>query len=125
MPVRDFSETEVAEVIARYPRLQLKSAGVLEGVLDMRAEYDGSTLTDSFTVQITSINPNSERVPALREVGGRTEAIAHKHRISDLRTLHRNLDGTACVCVRHVENRKFPPASPVLLFIEELAVPYL
>jgi hypothetical protein len=125
MPGRDFSKTEIIEVVARYPKLQLKSAGVLEGILDMHAEYDGSLLADSFTVQVTSSNPNSERIPALREIGGRTEAIARKYKIDDLRDLHRNLDGTACVCVRQMEGRKFPPGSSLLLFIEELAVPYL
>lgn len=120
-----FSEDGIAGVIAKYPKLQQASQDVLEGVLDMYAEYDGNTIHDSFQVRITATNPHSLHIPALREIGGRTEAIAKKHGITDLRSLHRNFDGTACVCVKQVEQQKFPPRSPLLVFVEELAVPYL
>lgn len=125
MPGRDFSETEIIEVITRHPKLQVCSSGVLEGRLDIHAEYNGFPITDSFLVQVTSSNPNSGQIPALRETGGRTETIARKYKIEDLRDLHRNSDGTACVCVKQMESRKFPPGSPLLLFIEDLVVPYL
>lgn len=103
MPSREFLDAEIGEVRSRYPKLQLKSPGVLEGVLDMRAEYAGSALNDSFTVQITASNSHSERIPALKEIGGRTERIAKKCGITDIRNLHRNYDGTACVCVKQAE----------------------
>lgn len=125
MSGRGFSETEIIEVIARYPKLQSYSGSVLEGHLDIHAEYNGFRITDSFLIRVTSSNLNSDKTPALREIGGRTEAIARKYQIEDLRDLHRNFDGTACVCVRQMESRKFPSGSPLLLFIENLVVPYL
>jgi len=67
---------------------------------------------------------DSTRPPSLLEIGGRTESIAKKFRITP-RDLHKNHDGTACVCVKQVEKLKFPPGSSLLHFIEELAVPYL
>ena len=91
----------------------------------MDAVYDGKPLKDSFQVRITATNPNSSRVPALYEIGGRTEVIAEKLGLTDLRTLHRNKDGTVCVCVKQIEKRKFPPSSDLFVFVEELAVPYL
>lgn len=125
MPDRDFPKTEVSEVIAKYDGLQQKSVRVLEGTLDMRAEFGGLLLADSFAVQIAAANPHSDRVPALREIGGRTEAIANKHGIRDLRDLHRNNDGTACLCVTYAESQRFPDGSTLLSFIESLVVPYL
>lgn len=91
----------------------------------MDAVYDGKPLRDSFQVRVTATNPNSDRVPALYEIGGRTEVIAQKLGLTDLRTLHRNKDGTACVCVKQIEKRKFPLGSNLFVFVEELAVPYL
>ncbi len=125
MPGGYFSEEEVAEVRAKYPALELKSPGVLEGVLKMQAEYEGLRVDDDFLVRITALNPHSNRIPALYEIGGRTEAIAKKRRVRDQRDLHRNVDGTACVCVKQVEKEKFPLGSHLLVFVEELAVPYL
>ncbi len=121
----EFLDAEISEVRTKYPELQLKSPSVLEGILHMRAEYEGSALNDNFTVQITASNPHSSRLPALREIGGRTEAIAKKYGITDYRNLHRNYDGTACVCIKQVEKQQFPPGSSLIVFVEELVVPYL
>ena len=120
-----FSDEEISAVKTRYPGLDRTGPGAVEGTLEMNAVYDDQTLTDTFHVRITATNPNSDRVPALYEIGGRTEAIAEKYGFTDLRTLHRNMDGTACVCVKQVEKRKYPPGSDLFVFVEELAVPYL
>ncbi|MEK7511249.1 MAG: hypothetical protein AAB582_03365 [Patescibacteria group bacterium] len=120
-----FSDEEIAKVTARYPRLARIDSGTVEGILDLNAVYDGKTLTDNFHIRITAFNPNSERVPALYEIGGRTEAIAKKWNMSDLRDLHRNPNGTACVCVKQLEKEKFPPGSNLFTFVEQLVVPYL
>ena len=125
MPANEFSQDETAKVTARYPRLLHTSPSVIEGTLDMNAEYDGVVIADGFVVRITASNPNSDRLPALYEVGGRTQAIATKYGIRDHRDLHCNTDGTACVCVKQVERRKFPPGSDLIVFMEDLAVPYL
>lgn len=117
-----FSADEVAEVQRRYPSLRLKSSGVLEGVLEMEAEYDGHRISDRFEVRIVAAA--SGRPPLLFDIGGRTESIAKKLRISTL-DLHKNRDGSACMCVRQEEKFKFPPSSRLLQFVEQLAVPYL
>ena len=122
MPARAFSVDEVAEVQRKYPSLQLISAGVLEGILVMDADYAGRRISDSFKVRIASTD--SSRLPSLAEIGGRTESIAKKFRIDTL-DLHKNRDGTACVCVKQIEKLKFPPGSSLFHFVEELAVPYL
>lgn len=120
-----FSDEEIAEVKARYPRLDRTDAGTVEGILDLNAVYDGKALTDSFHIRITAFNPNSERVPALYEISGRTEAIAKKWGLTDLRDLHRNPNGTACVCVKQLEKEKYPHGSNLFTFVEQLVVPYL
>lgn len=124
MPVV-FSDEEISSVKARYPGLDLSGPGTIEGTLNMEAVFDGCILSDSFEVRITATSPNSDYVPALYEIGGRTKAIADKYGITDLRMLHFNIDGTACVCVKQMEKRKFPFGSELLVFVEELAVPYL
>lgn len=124
MAVREFLPEEVMAVAERYPRLLSTVVGTMEGVFDISAEYEGSLVTDSFTVKITASNPNSELLPAVYETGGRTERIAKQHGITDLRDLHRNPDGTACLCTKLVERRKCPPGTTLLNFIEVLVVPY-
>lgn len=65
-------------------------------------------------------------MPSLRETSGRTAAIAAKYRIEDQRDLHRNPGtGTACLCVKQEERRRFPNGARLLHFIQELVVPYL
>jgi hypothetical protein len=125
MAIRQFAPLEIAKVTARYPKLGLIRDGVVEGILSMDAIYDDYRIQDAFEIRITSVNPHSERIPALYEIGGRTEAIAKKYRTADPRDLHRNSDGTACLCVKQEENRRFPEGALLLSFIEELAVPYL
>lgn len=120
-----FSDDEVAVVKKRYPRLERTAPGTIEGVLNMEGDFNGEVIAGDFTVRITAMNPNSGRVPALYEIGGRTQAIGAKLGIGDLRTLHLNLDGTACVCVKQAEKQKFPPGSDLFVFIQNLAVPYL
>ncbi len=120
-----FSDEEIAAVKTRYPGLVRAGPDVVQGTLRMEAVYNGETLSGDFQIRITATNPNSDVLPALYETGGRTAAIAAAHGITDLRTLHRNRDGTACVCVKQIERRKYPPGSDLLVFVENLAVPYL
>lgn len=125
MKANIFSDEEIAEVRSKYPTLRLESPGILEGNITVHAEYDGKRITDSFEIRIAALNPHSIRLPALYEIGERTAAIAAKHRVKDLRDLHRNFDGATCVCVKQDEKRRFPPGSTLLKFIEDLAIPYL
>ncbi len=120
-----FSDEEISLVIARYSRLKRIDTGTIEGILDLNATYEECTLTDSFQIRITAKNPHSDRIPALYEIGGRTKSIAKKRGLSDIRDLHCNLDGSACVCVKQVEKQKFPAGSNLFVFVEELVVPYL
>ncbi len=120
-----FSDEEVSSVTARYSNLKRINSGTIEGILDFEAIYEEYTLTDSFQIKITAENPHSDRIPALYEIGGRTQLIAKKRRLTDIRDLHCNLDGSACVCVKQLEKQKFPRGSDLFVFVEELAVPYL
>lgn len=120
-----FSDEEIAVVKGKYPELERSAPGAIEGTLNMEAIYDGVTIVDSFNIRITAANPHSDHVPALYEIGGRTQSIATKLGIVDLRDLHRNVNGTTCVCVKQVEKEKFPLGSPLSVFIENLVVPYL
>lgn len=124
MPAQ-FTDDEILEVRAKYPGLEAKGPGILEGEFRLHAEYEGLALEDCFAVRIKAHNPHSARLPALEEIGGRTKAIGSKYGISDLRMLHRNSDGTACVCVRQVELEKFPLGAPLMSYVENLVVPYL
>jgi hypothetical protein len=124
--MRGFSAAEIEEVIAQYPGLQTKGLGVLEGEFVLHHTFNGVTLQDKFLVQITAENANSDRVPALREIGDRTKEIVLKHKLEDVRALHQNVhDGTACVCVKQQELTKFPPGSTLLVFVDNLVAPYL
>jgi hypothetical protein len=100
--------------------------GVLEGVLDLHALYDGEERRDAFQVRMVAPLDYPVLMPSLFETGGRTAAIATKHGIRDHRDLHRNPGtGTACLCVKPEEPRRFPKGSDLPHFIEELVVPYL
>jgi len=108
----------------RYPRLRLMDSGVIEGVFDLHAIFAGEERKDTFTVRIAP-SSDSHQMPSLTEIGGRTIEIAEKHGVRSLADLHRNPDGTACLCVKQDESKRFPAGSDLAHFIEELVVPYL
>ena len=111
--------------IQRHPQLERTGPGTVEGEVEIYAVYDAEEIRDRFRVRITKTNAASDRVPALYETGGRTEAIATKYGLTDKRALHRNLNGSACVCVRQEEPEKFPAGSDLAFFIDGLARDYL
>lgn len=94
--------------------------------MELHAVYEGEVIRDRFEIRVTKANPASDRVPALYEIGGRTNAIAAKWRIRDTRDLHRNpVNGTACICVKQEEKDRFPVGSDLVFFIDGLARDYL
>lgn len=99
---------------------------MVEGALDLHAIYDGEERRDTFHVRIVAPPDYPNSMPSLLESGGRTAAIATKYGIKDHRDLHRNPGiGTACLCVKLEEHRRFPKGATLPHFIEELVVPYL
>jgi hypothetical protein len=121
-----FTAEEFSEVKDRYPRLRLTENGSVDGTLDLHAIYGGEERRDAFEVRIIAPPGYPNAIPSLFETGGRTAAITAKYRIQDHRDLHRNPGtGTACVCVKQEERRRFPNGANLRHFIEELAVPYL
>lgn len=122
---RPFQPDEVAEVVARYPRLALRTVDRVSGILDLHAEFEGVVVQDEFEIEICAHNPHSDHLPALYETGGRTQAVGARHGIKDLRDLHLNPDGTACVCPKQAEREKCPPGYTLLQYVEGLVVPYL
>jgi hypothetical protein len=97
----------------------------VEGDFDLHAIYDGEERRDVFQVRLVAPRDYPDSIPLLFETGGRTAAIAAKYGIEDQRDLHRNPGtGTACVCVKQEEQRRFPKGAKLSHFIEELVVPY-
>lgn len=126
LDVKGFDEVEVAEVIARYPGLRQRSPGVLEGEIEIHHQHGAVVRKDKFSIQLKACDGISSRLPALREIGGRSKVIVLKHGLGDVRAVHQNLaGGTACVCVKQEENKRFPPGDRLVTFIERLAIPYL
>jgi hypothetical protein len=123
--VATFTAEGISEVKDRYPRLRMTEDGVVDGTFDLHAIYDGKERRDEFQVRIVAPADYPDSMPSLTETGGRTEAIAKKHGIEDVRDLHRNPNGTACVCAKPDERHRFPKAASLSDFIEGLVVPYL
>jgi len=124
--LHEFSADEIAKVKAEYPKLDLVRPGTWEGEIDFDREYREYRIKDTYKVAITAPEGYPAFIPSLREIGGRTQAIAEKYKLTDIRDLHYNTNNrTACVCVKQEEKTKFPPGSDLVHFIEALAIPYL
>ena len=89
----------------------------------VHAVFEGEEIRDEFEIRVAKRASN--HVPIMTEIGGRTIAIAQKWGRSNLQDLHRNLDGSACVCVKQEEAIKFPPGSDLPRFLDGLARDYL
>jgi hypothetical protein len=120
-----FSDAEVAVVQAKYSYLERIAPNKVGGSLELNASFEDYAIRDTFSIQIEAADDYPDHLPVLVEVGGRTAAIAAMHKISDLRDLHRNVNGSACLCVKQMEIQKFPPGSDLFVFVEDLVVPYL
>ncbi len=120
-----FSDDEAAAVRSKYPRLILVQSHLLEGTLELHASFNDHVITDEFLIRITASAEYPGRMPTMREIGERTQSIASKYRITDFRKLHRSGDEAACLCVKQMERKKFPPGSDLFVFVENLVVPYL
>lgn len=120
-----FSDEEIAAAIDKHPGLVRTAPGEVEGELEIHAVYDGIAVRDRFRIRISKESPNSRRVPALREIGERTRAIALKWGKKRLADVHCNPDGTACVCVKQEEVAKFPEGADLPFFLDGLVRDYL
>lgn len=123
MPQR-FSDREIKEVTDRYCRLEKVDNETIEGILDLYADYEGQNIRDSFRIKITASNPTSIHLPAVYEIGGRTQKIAKNWGISDIRNLHCGNDGIICLCIKQLEQEKLPFGATLFFFIENLVIPY-
>ncbi|PIZ44974.1 hypothetical protein COY31_01340 [Candidatus Wolfebacteria bacterium CG_4_10_14_0_2_um_filter_39_18] len=123
----NFSQKEIDEVQIKFSKLKLDQQGVWKGIIDIYAEYEGYQINDAFEILIITPSIFPSQPPLMIEIGGRTQAIAKKYKITDLRRLHCNPSqrNTACLCVRQEEKEKFPPGSNLVVFTENLVVPYL
>lgn len=122
-----FSQEEISLVQTKFPKLKLEQQGIWKGDLDFFAEYEGYQIKDSFKIFIITPDTYPSQLPFLIEIGGRTQAIAQKYKIADLRRLHCNprQNNTACLCVKQEEKNRFPAGSNLVFFIESLVIPYL
>lgn len=126
MSLHEFSDEEISLVRKTYPGLNLIRRGVWQGLLEFDATFGEYRIQDSYKIEIYAPAGYPNRIPLLLEIGGRTQEIASKYDIQDLRTLHQNpKDGTACVCIRQEEKSRFPQGSNLVTFINDLVVPYL
>ncbi|MFA6017674.1 MAG: hypothetical protein WCT28_01945 [Patescibacteria group bacterium] len=125
MSFAGFTANEINAVLGKFPKLELVETNLWRGELDIYAEYDAHKVRDTFSVEIEILEAYPHQIPLLRVLGNRVREIGSKYSLTDLRDLHYNPAGTACLCVKQVELKKFPAGSSLTLFIEELVTPYL
>lgn len=125
----EFSELEINEITRKYPNLRLEKEDdilIWKGEINFDSVYKGYRIIDSFQCNIFILPNYPAKIPLFQEIGGRTEKIAEKWQIEDLRDLHcAPKYHVACLCVRQEEKIKFPQGSSLLDFIDKLALPYL
>lgn len=122
----NFSEMEVAEIKKHFPDLELVEEGIWRGTIKFFHVYHDYRIADEYEVEISVPADFPDTLARMSEIGGKTEAIAAKYQITDLRDLHKNPGvGTACLCVKQEEHVKVPPGSSLVDFINELVIPYL
>lgn len=125
----EFNQEEIQKISQLYPGLKFEKGEDIhtwEGLLKFDRIYRGYRIIGSFECKIIILPGYPNIIPLVHEVGNRTEEIAKKWGISDLRDLHSNpsLYKSACLCVRQEEKIKFPPGSTFIDFMENLAIPY-
>ncbi len=123
-----FTEEELKATLAKYPKLTQQSDGVLVGEIDLNHQFGDVHIIDSFKVSIEVDDKYPESFPRLVEIGGRTKAIAEKYKITDYRDLHCyaiRTPGAACVCASQERRRRFPKGSDLVLYMDDLVIPYL
>lgn len=125
----EFNQEEIQKISKTYPGLKFekgKDIQAWEGILKFDRAYKGYRIIDSYECKIIIFPGYPTTLPWVHEIGNRTEEIARKWKISDLRDLHSNPSRykSACLCVGQEEKIKLPPGSSFIDFMEKLVVPY-
>jgi hypothetical protein len=122
----EFSEEEIAQVTSVFPGLKLISKYALEGIIEFYKEDRDYRIKDSYKIAIMASKGYPTKIPLVFERGGRTQSIADRYHLKDIRDLHYNTElKSACVCVKQEEKIMFPPGSNLVDFINNLVIPYL
>lgn len=123
-----FKESEIKEIQEFFPLKFSVESGltVLEGRIDINAEYEGIIIKDGFDIKILVPNEYPEQIPVIIEAGKRIEKIAKKRNISNIRDLHCNdpISKIVCLCAKPEEKIKFPEGSSFVQFMNNLVVPF-
>lgn len=89
---------------------------ILSGKVPFEASADGlETISDSFELELIIPHDFPEKLPQVKETGGRIGADYD----------HRNSDGTLCLAVPVEQRRVFFEQPTLLGFVNRLVVPYL
>lgn len=122
------TDAEKNEVRARFPGLDFQQDGeivAITGNLDTTADYKLGLIEDSFFIRIELPVEYPDKIPIVRETGGRIKKFAELNGISDTRDLHcYSRDNSICLCIGAEERKRFTPTLGLCRFIEELVVPY-
>lgn len=128
MSLYKFSDDELYETLSKYSKLKWNSKGYLYGHIDVNHQYGDFVSDDRFEICIFASNKYPDSPPALVEIGGRTQEIAKKYKITNLQDLHNNKrdgTGTACLCAKQEYKTRFPAGSDLVMFVDDLVIPYL
>lgn len=111
---------QIAELTAVHKALIDVTEGnagtVVSGRLPFEASVEGlETILESFEIELTIPRDFPERLPTVKEIGGRIEAEYQ----------HRNPSGTLCLAVPIEQRRLFLEQPTLLGFVNRLVIPYL
>ena len=123
-----FTKEELEATLTKYPKLTQQSDGVLVGEIDINHQFGDVHIVDSFQISIGVDDNYPESFPRLTEIGGSTESIAERYGITDYRDLHCYAirePGAACVCASQERRRKFAKGNDLVVYVDDLAIPYL
>jgi hypothetical protein len=124
--MQDFqlSTDEIDATRRAFPSLHCVDGRLWNGTLHIDNTFREYRIVDDFHISIAIGAEYPKRLPRVEECGGRTLAILKKHSLTDQRSVHSTPQNGACLCVRQEEQKRFPPGTTFVEFVEKLVVPY-
>lgn len=118
------TKKEIDWIQQKYPKLERKSDTVWIGELEFNREFNGISISSSYSLEINFESKPESILPQVKELGGKLDKVSKELNLPII-DLHINNDGTICLCIYKKEKEYFAKDFSAQIFFEDILEPYL
>ena len=102
----ELTKKEIGWIQGKYPKLKKESDTVWSGEIEFNRKFNNIPIKSAYLLEINFEPKPESMLPQVKELGGEIEKISKELDLSTI-DLHRNNDGTICLCIYKKEKEYF------------------